>query len=65
MLCPRCHSDMRDVTESWHTFAEAEGAEYLSSYVTIWLCERCHLVAGSSDEDLEWVMEREEARSEE
>src|SRR3982750_1912055 len=44
MDCPICGAQMDDVTESWHTFAEAEGAEYLAFYVTIWHCPRCNTV---------------------
>jgi hypothetical protein len=54
---------MDDVTESWHTFAEAEGAEYLASYVTIWHCPQCGTVVGASDDGIEWVMECEEAET--
>lgn len=56
---------MNDVTQSWNTFAEAEGAEYLAAYVTIWHCSSCDAVAGAHDEDIEWVMEREGALTEE
>jgi hypothetical protein len=55
---------MEDVTESWHTFAEAEGAEYLASYVTIWHCTSCGTVVGADDDAVEWVMEREEVAAE-
>ncbi len=55
---------MEDVTESWDTFSEAEGAEYLSAYVTIWHCPICGAVAGAGDDGVEWVMEREEAAAE-
>lgn len=66
MLCPTCGLTMTDVTESWHTFAEAEGAEYLSSYVTIWFCESCRTVAGTEEDGaLEWVFTPEEAFAEE
>ena len=65
MSCPVCRATMEDVTESWHTFAEAEGAEYLASYVTIWHCTSCETVVGAADDDVEWVMEREEAAAEE
>jgi hypothetical protein len=64
MNCPRCSHAMVDVTESWYTFAEAEGAEYLSAYVTIWCCPECNTVAGV-DEGVEWVMEPETAAVEE
>lgn len=63
MDCPVCGAQMDDVTESWHTFAEAEGAEYLASYVTIWHCPQCDTVVGASDGSVEWVMEREEAEA--
>lgn len=63
MSCPHCGAQMVDVTESWHTFAEAEGAEYLASYVTIWYCPECTTVAGANDDGVDWVMEREEALS--
>jgi hypothetical protein len=56
---------MDDVTEDWPTFAEAEGAEYLASYVTIWRCVACQTVVGAQEETVEWVMEREGARNEE
>ena len=65
MTCPHCAHAMIDVTESWHTFAEAEGAEYLSAYVTIWHCPVCHTVVGADEEGIEWVMEPEEALVEE
>ncbi len=65
MECPLCGAQMNDVTESWHTFAEAEGAEYLAAYVTIWHCPNCGTVAGAQDETIEWVMEREGALNEE
>jgi hypothetical protein len=48
---------MNDVTESWHTFAEAEGAEYLASYVTIWHCPACETVLGADEEGVAWTME--------
>jgi hypothetical protein len=56
---------MEDVTESWHTFAAAEGAEYLSTYVTIWCCEDCGTVAGGEGEEIEWTMQPQEAGAEE
>ena len=66
MICPTCGSGMIDVTESWHTFAESEGAEYLADYVTIWFCSSCGTVAGAEDEEeVSWVMEKEPALSEE
>ena len=65
MNCPDCGQAMTDVTESWHTFAAAEGAEYLSDYVTIWQCGRCHIVAGSEGGEIEWVLQPQEAVSEE
>ena len=55
---------MNDVTESWHTFAEAQGAEYLAVYVTIWRCPQCDTVAGAQHDIIEWVMEREGALNE-
>jgi hypothetical protein len=55
---------MADVTESWHTFAEAEGAEYLATYVTIWSCPACGTVAGGQDDTFEWVIEYEGVREE-
>ncbi len=61
MDCPQCHTPMVDVTDSWHTFVEARGAEYLASYVTIWDCPTCHTLAGTADEDVEWVMRAEGA----
>lgn len=64
MNCPRCGAPMNDVTESWHTFAEAEGAEYLASYVTIWHCPRCGTVAGAHESGVEWVLEPEAATEE-
>jgi hypothetical protein len=60
MDCPICGAQMTDVTESWHTFAEAEGAEYLALYVTIWHCPRCGAVAGEGEGAIEWIMEQEE-----
>jgi hypothetical protein len=56
---------MVDVTESWNTFAEAEGAEYLASYVTIFHCPHCNTVVGADQDGIEWVMEPEEALAEE
>ena len=56
---------MTDVTETWETFAEAEGAEYLALYVAIWHCPACGTVAGVGDDGIEWVMEREEVLAEE
>lgn len=64
MNCPRCGSTMTDVTESWETFAQAQGAEYLATYVTIWHCEQCGTVAGGED-GIEWVMEPEAVAREE
>lgn len=64
MQCPICGHPMTDVTESWHTFTEAEGAEYLSAYVTIWHCDTCGAVAGSTERGIEWVMDPEGALSE-
>lgn len=65
MDCPTCGAQMTDVTESWHTFAESEGAEYLASYVTIWHCPSCHTVAGAHGSAVEWVMQPQEAAAEE
>ena len=65
MQCPQCGATMQDVTESWHTFTEAEGAEYLASYVTIWRCPRCSTVVGAHDETVEWVMRPEGALNQE
>ena len=65
MNCPHCAHAMTDVTESWHTFAEAEGAEYLASYVTIWHCPVCSTVVGADEEGIEWVMKPEEVLVEE
>lgn len=65
MTCPVCGAAMENVTGSWHTFAEAEGAEYLASYVTIWHCPSCATVVGADDDAVEWVMEREEVAAEE
>lgn len=59
MRCPTCGQEMTDVTENWHTFAEAEGAEYLASYVTIMHCSSCGTVAGTHDDGVEWVLEPE------
>jgi predicted RNA-binding Zn-ribbon protein involved in translation (DUF1610 family) len=61
LKCPNCGTNMKDVTETWHTFVEAEGAEYLASYVTIWHCPSCHTVVGSQDGSVEWVMQPREA----
>lgn len=55
---------MTDVTESWHTFVEAEGAEYLAAYVTIWHCQSCNTVAGAQEDGFEWVLESELANEE-
>jgi hypothetical protein len=65
MDCPTCGHGMRDVTDSWETFAEAKGAEYLASYVTIWSCRACHTVAGSADQEIEWVLQPQEVGPEE
>jgi len=64
MHCPECGTGMTDVTESWHTFAESQGAEYLADYVTIWLCPACNTVVGATDTVVEWVMETEGALNE-
>ena len=64
MDCPLCRAPMADVTETWHTMPEAVGAEYLTTYVSIWRCERCGAVAGA-DQGVEWVMEPEEVLVEE
>jgi hypothetical protein len=64
MSCPQCSHTMTDVTESWHTFAEAEGAEYLAAYVTIWHCDNCSTVVGADEEGIEWVMKPEEVLAE-
>lgn len=64
MNCPTCGARMHDVTASWHTFAQAEGAEYLAAYVTIWHCLACDTVAGADDEGIQWVMESEAVREE-
>jgi hypothetical protein len=53
------------VTENWHTFTEAEGAEYLADYVTIWYCAACTTVVGAQNGGIEWVMEPQEALSDE
>jgi hypothetical protein len=52
---------MNDVTETWHTFTEAEGAEYLAAYVAIWHCPKCDTVTGAQNGTIEWVMEPEGA----
>lgn len=64
MRCPVCQAEMLDVTESWHTFAEAEGAEYLAEYVTIWMCSSCKAMVGESEEQVEWVMEADHVAAE-
>jgi hypothetical protein len=64
MNCPHCSALLTDVTDSWHTFVEAQGAEYLASYVTIWHCSECRTVVGAADGDIEWVLEPEEVLSE-
>lgn len=56
---------MTDATDAWHTFAEAEGAEYLAAYVTIWRCPACSAVVGTDGEQIEWVLEPEAVLSEE
>lgn len=61
MNCPNCDAGMVDVTAHWHTFAEAEGAEYLAAYVTIWHCPLCQTVAGARDDGTEWVLDPEDA----
>jgi hypothetical protein len=63
--CPNCGAALTDITESWHTFRESHGAEYLATYVTIWHCPSCHTVVGGQDEEPEWVIEPEEALVEE
>jgi hypothetical protein len=65
MICPHCGAETTDVTESWHTFTEAQGAEYLASYVTIWHCPVCNTVVGAQDDGIEWVMEPQEAVTDE
>ena len=57
MQCPRCTQAMEDVTESWHTFVQAQGAEYLASYVTIWHCPSCGSGVGTDGRAVEWVMD--------
>lgn len=64
MDCPHCDTTMDDMTERWPTLAEAKGAEYLASYVTIWRCPSCQTLAGAEDEGIEWVMEHEAANIE-
>ncbi|HZU14094.1 MAG TPA: hypothetical protein VFB58_14735 [Chloroflexota bacterium] len=64
MRCPVCQTEMLDATETWHTFSEAEGAEYLADYVTIWVCEACRTVAGVGEDQIEWIMEPESAAAE-
>lgn len=64
-MCPTCGSVMADVTETWHTMAQAEGAEYLASYVTIRQCPVCATVTGAAGDEIEWVMEPEEPAREE
>jgi rubredoxin len=64
MICPHCSAQTDDVTENWHTFTEAEGAEYLATYVTIWHCSVCETVVGAQNGGIEWVMEPQEALSE-
>ena len=61
MECPHCRHAMVDVTDSWDTFAEARGAEYLASYVTLWRCPNCGTLAGASGITIEWVTEPEES----
>lgn len=56
MDCPHCAATMADVTETWHTFAEAQGAEYLAEYVSIWHCPACGTLTGENDSEVEWVM---------
>ena len=65
MECPCCGAQMNDVTESWHTFAEARGAEYLATYVTIWRCPTCTALAGGEEGQVEWIMEPETVLAEE
>lgn len=60
MNCPTCGAPMDDVTDSWHTFSQAEGAEYLAAYVTIWHCPVDDTVVGTGDDEMvEWVMDGE------
>lgn len=61
MICPNCEAGMTDVTAQWHTFAAAEGAEYLADYVAIWHCSACQTIAGGPDELIEWVIDPEDA----
>jgi hypothetical protein len=65
MDCPTCGAATIEVTDSWHTFAEATGAEYLATYVTIWHCPRCRTMIGASEGAVDWVIEPEEALREE
>jgi hypothetical protein len=65
MICPHCGAQTDDVTETWHTFTEAEGAEYLATYVTIWYCPACQTVVGAQNGGIEWIMEPQEALREE
>ena len=65
MTCPVCGHTMPDVTEGWHKVVADEGAEYLSDYVTIWLCDHCQTVAGSEGDEIEWVLQPQEVGTEE
>jgi hypothetical protein len=65
MICPHCGAQAHDITESWHTLPEAEGAEYLATYVTIWCCSSCHTLVGTHQGDVEWIAEPQEALIEE
>lgn len=61
MDCPTCGAVLRDVTDSWSTFVESQGAEYLATYVTIWHCDHCHTSVGAEDNGVDWVLRPEEA----
>ena len=65
MVCPTCGTATVEVTDRWPTFAEASGAEYLASYVSIWRCPQCSTMLGASEGDVDWVIEPEDARGEE
>lgn len=59
MICPHCSAEAEEVTDAWHTFPVAQGAEYLSTYVTIWHCPACETMVGTRNGSIEWVIEPE------
>lgn len=64
MTCPRCAHAMADVTSRWHTFPEAEGAEYLATYGAIWHCPHCTTILSTDEDEIVWLMEPDDLPAE-